>query len=380
MQNKLNDHFIENINIHNKNVICRVDWNVPYDKDTFQIISDFRITSSLKTINYLLEKGAKRICIISHLGRPDGYDKKYSWKPFISQIQKYFKTKICFLKHGIHKETINKLDNTSNTIYLLENIRFHKEETNLSDNSITKLFQQMGDLYVSDAFGSMHRKHLSIVGYKGVSRAYGYLVRDEIQSLNTILKNKKKKVLAIIGGGKMTDKLKLLESLSHVTDGIYITGGNINSIIKDTKYSKYIKSITNNRAKIYMMSDGIAGKTVESEHNNYYCTDELPQDMYFFDSGIRSIIQLDKIIKKYDIIFWNGTLGIVENNKYNYGSTALVHILLKSNKQIIVGGGDTAAFVNKFAHNFDHISTGGGSFIEYISHGGTLPGIEYFES
>lgn len=375
-------NFIKNATLENKNVILRVDWNIPFNADTYTINDDFRIKSSLKTINYILSKNPNRIFIISHLGRPKSEnDSKYSWKHFIEQLQKYFKEEIKFLDKGIHEDSLTELNKNKYKIYLCENIRFHKEETcfdndnNNDNNKLLSIFNKCGNIFINDAFGCLHRGHMSICGYNG-DKYYGYLIQKEVNSLKILIENKNhERILSIVGGGKIDDKLKLLEKLSLKVDGIYIAGGNINSILKEEKYKDYIDDLKSNKAKIYLMNDGLASSDLNTKCN-YYSSAELPIDNYFFDIGMQSIIELNKIIDEYDIIFWNGTLGVVEHDLYKYGSTTLIQLLMKSNKKVIIGGGDTACFVNNFNHNFYYVSTGGGASIDYISNG-NLVGLNY---
>ena len=370
-------NFIENADVQNKNIIMRVDWNIPYNSTNYKINDDFRITSSLKTIKYLLNKDINRLLIITHLGRPkDENDTKYSLKHFLSQFQTYFEDEIKFLERGIHNDSLDELNKNEHKIYLCENIRFHKEETKFNnDSEVTSIFNQMGDVFINDAFGCLHRKHMSICGFLG-EKYYGYLIQKEVNSLKLLINNiNNEKILSIVGGGKIDDKLKLLEKLSLKVDGIYIAGGNINSILKEEKYMNYVNELKKNKSEIYLMNDGLASNDLVSS-SNYYSRDDLPSDKNFFDIGMKSIIELNEIINNYDIIFWNGTLGVVENDLYKYGSDTLIQLLMKSNKKIIIGGGDTACFVNKFNHNFYYVSTGGGASIDYISNG-NLVGLDY---
>jgi len=375
------NYFIENYTYYNKNIIIRVDWNIPFN-DNYEILDNFRITSSLKTINYIYEQNPNRIIIISHLGRPkDKFDLKYSWKNFINQIIKILPN-IILLEDGISIKTLDKLNLNESKIYLLENIRFHNEEINYKtekNNNFNELYNLFGDIYINDAFSSMHRNHLSICGFtKNNNKAYGYLVKDEIKHINLILNNtNNQKILAIIGGSKIDDKIVLLENLSKQIDGIYIAGGLINSIIKNNNHKKFIENIKNNKAIIYEMMDGIASENLNIPYD-YYESNNLPLNKYFYDIGVSSLIQLENIIKTYDIIFWNGPLGVIENDMYKTGSNLLIQILIKSNKKIIIGGGDTASFVNKFHNKFEFISTAGGALIDYISNK-TLIGLEYFK-
>jgi glyceraldehyde 3-phosphate dehydrogenase len=370
--------YIDNYNLSGKKVILRVDWNVPTKNG--KITDDYRIVSSLQTIKKILDDGAEKLIIVSHFGRPVGWDLKYSFKKYIEQIQTYFEESIYFLEHGLTEKTIQDVTSTSSRLYLLENIRFHDEETNYKNYDINKLnniINSISDFYVNDAFGCMHRDHFSICGINTPNKAYGYLVNKEINALEILTKNKdNKKILAIIGGGKMDDKLPLIEKLSTKMNDIYICGGNINSIIKNDM-SEYIKKISSNKALIHFMKDGLCAKSLD-EIPHYNTTEQIDKNYNFYDIGMDSMFELEKLINKNDIIFWNGTLGVIENNLYHYGSSTLVNILINSGKKVIIGGGDTGGFVNKFKHNFYYITTGGGASIDYISND-TLIGLSIFK-
>ena len=380
--NSQKSYFIDSYEMFDKNVILRVDWNIP-TKDGL-ILDDYRIVSSLPTIRKILDDGAKKLIIISHYGRPYGLDEKYSWRKYLDQIQKYFNEfgeQICFLEDGLSDKSLEKINNSSYRVYLLENIRFHDEEENYKKYNVdhlNKIVNLMGDFYVNDAFGCMHRDHYSICGINLPEKAYGYLVHTEINALKILTQNKDNlKILAIIGGGKMDDKLPLLENLSKKVNSIYIGGGNINSIIKND-FSDFIQKISSNKAKIHLMTDGLVAKSLVNEIPHYSNTDKIEKDEYFFDIGEQSMKELENLISQNDIVFWNGTLGVVENDYYKNGSEMLVNLLSKSGKKVIIGGGDTAGFINKFSHNFYYISTAGGASIDYISNN-TLVGLKIFE-
>lgn len=382
---------IDKLDVSGKKVILRVDWNVPTKGDV--ITDDSRIVASLPTIRSLLVKGAQRIVIVSHFGRPKGKTEKDSWRRFLTIIQTYFEEPLFFLEDGLSVRTLDLLDKTDHRLYLLENIRFHDVETNYlsypKDNMEREIMQQLGDLFVNDAFGCMHRDHLSICGVYKNERAIGYLVEKELDALQMLLENPEgKKILAIIGGGKMDDKLPLIEKLSKKMDTIYLCGGNINSILKSSSaeesvkkdMSSFIERITSNRAKIHYMTDGLCAETLTSMPE-YATSRTLPANKNFLDAGINSLFDLDELIQESDIIFWNGTLGVVESNLYHHGSTALVERLIKASiggKKVIVGGGDTGGFVNHFPHNFYYITTGGGATLEYLSNG-SLVGVDFMK-
>jgi len=359
-----------------------VDWNVPTTAD-FQITDDYRVASSMPTIRKILQDGASRLVIMSHFGRPVGHTDKYSWKHYLDKIQYYFGEPVCFLEHGLTQATLDTLEQGTHRVYLLENLRFHDEETNYTkypeDNEARRVIQKLGDFYVNDAFGCMHRDHLSICGIHTNKRAFGYLVNSELEALKILMENKEnKKILAICGGAKVHDKLPLLDALSKKMDHIYIAGGNINGIIKDNM-EDYLTRISKNKARIYLMADGYSATSISNDENDmhYHTIDALPSDEFFYDVGINSMQDLAKLIVDSDVIFWNGTLGVVENKLYCKGSVALVEMLMDSSKQVIIGGGDTAGFVNNYPHQFDFVSTGGGACIDYISNG-SLVGVDFF--
>ena len=380
-----NPYFINNKNFYKKNVLLRLDLNVPM-KDKL-ITDNFRITSAIPTIQRILNDKPNRLMIMSHFGRPNNKEEKYSLKQIVPELEKVIGKSVEFLPHGLSNQTIKDLSKQKSEIYLLENLRFHQEEIkykkmDITNNEVYETIQQLGDIYVSDAFGCMHRDHLSITGVESEEKCYGYLIEKELHALQHITENaSSKKILAIIGGGKMDDKLELLKNLSKKVHHIYICGGNINSIIKNDM-NDYLQEIFSNKSEISLMCDGLCGEDLNTIPKHCSVGD-LQENENFFDIGMQSFNALHQLIKQHDIIFWNGTLGVVENEKFKQGSQLLVNTLKQElqrcpDKKVIIGGGDTGGFVNKYNHNFTHISTGGGASIEYISFN-TLSGLEYFQ-
>lgn len=378
-------YYIDNQNFNRKNVLLRLDLNVPMQDGI--ITDNFRITSAMPTIKRILKDKPNRLMLMSHFGRPNGMEEKYSLKQIIPELEQVMGTSVELLPHGLSNKTIKDLSRQKSEIYLLENLRFHVEETqyksmDMTNNEVYDIIQQLSDVYVNDAFGSMHRDHLSITGVNTPEKSYGYLIEKELNALHSITKNaSSKKILAIIGGGKMDDKLKLLKNLSKKVDHIYICGGNINSIVKNNM-NDYLQEIFSNKSEISLMCDGLCGENLDTIPKHCSVGD-LQENENFFDIGMRSFNALHQLIKQHDIIFWNGTLGVVENEKFKQGSELLVHTLKQElqrcpDKKVIIGGGDTGGFVNKYKHNFTHISTGGGASIEYIS-SNTLPGLKHFQ-
>lgn len=382
-KNNVSPYFIENYNFNRKNVFLRLDLNCPVDNNNI-ITDDFRITSSLKTINRILKDKPNKLLIVSHFGRPKGKDLKYSTRVLLETLEQKMNTHIEFLEHGISQESLNTFNSSSNRIFLLENIRYHAEEEKYksfkdeTENLTINLINKFCNIYCNDAFGCAHRPHLSIIGINCIEKCYGYLMNSEINLLNKILKNNDKKILAIMGGAKMDDKLPLLQSLSKNVNDIYIAGGNINSLLKNNM-KDFISSISNNKSKIHLMKDGLVSTNLENKCLYKKVDDlynSLNTDEYFYDCSVLSIIDINNLIESNDIIIWNGTLGVSENKLYKSSSEIIVDLLKKSNKEVIILGGDTNSFVNQYDNNF-YKSTGGGSSLEYLSYG-SLVGVDFF--
>ena len=284
------------------------------------------------------------------------------------------------LSSGISEETRQILSSCPpQSVFLLDNIRFYPEETKKTESfqSICDTYLSLGDVFVNDAFACSHRDHLSITAPMKVDWAYGYLIQKEVNCLSGITRNiNNERILAIMGGAKMDDKLPLLETLSERVDGIYIAGGNVNSILKEQKYKDFFDRLqSSGKAKIYLMMDGLSSDSLDGTPS-YQLASDLSTSHSFFDIGMQSIVQLNELIDEYDAIFWNGTLGVVESGLYKHGSTALVTSLMQKKKKVIIGGGDTACFVNRFQHDFYYVSTGGGASIDFLSND-TLVGLPF---
>ncbi len=374
---------LDEIDFTNKNVLVRLDFNVPMENNI--ILDDFRIVSALPTIKYILKHNINRLILTSHFGRPKNNEPEYSLIKIHKFLEQILNISIKFLSNGLTDKTLEEINKENNLVYLLENVRFNKAETNFENLSVDQhinlpeynIFNNLFDIYINDAFGCSHRKHLSICGIKSNKiRAYGYLVKKEIDNLDLIIKNntENRKILAIIGGGKIDDKIPMLKSLSKKVSTIFICGGNSNSIIKG-EFVDVFKNIVSNSCSVFIAKDGFGLKDNSKLYLNYENTIYNNKDYYvnMCDIGPNSLNKLFELVNSHDIIFWNGTLGIVENNNFSTGTSLLTNYLISiNNKKIIVGGGDTACFVNKYSHNFTHVSTGGGASIEYISNNGLI--------
>jgi glyceraldehyde 3-phosphate dehydrogenase len=353
-------YYIENYNFNNKNVFLRLDYNVPVNNGS--IMDDFRISSTIPTINKILNDNPKNLILCAHFGRPKGIDKKLSIEFIIPVLKKYLNREIFFLEEGISENTINIINNTNN-IFLLENIRFHDEETNynkiedLNNNKIIKMFRELADIYVLDSFGCLHRKHMSLYDIKNSKKeiAYGYLINKELNNIDMLFNNSNKKILGIIGGNKIKDKLPLIDTLKNIDNSKIFIGGGL---------AKHFKSNNSNQNNLYLTKDGYGNKNLEDKPEYI---GNLDDEKNLFDIGDETIIELKKLINEADIIFWNGALGVIEHDYYKLGSNIIAEYLLddtQKNKKIIIGGGETSTLFPKDSHIY--ISTGGGALLEYL--------------
>jgi len=370
-------YFVGNMDLTNKGVVCRFDFNVPTDH-AGNVTDDFRISSSIETIKLILSKNPKYIVLTSHFGRPNGRESKYSLEFIVPILEKYLDRRIRFLKDGLTSETTETIEKTPEGIYLLENLRFHKEETDYEkglteDNVVLNIYKSLGDVFISDAFGCLHRKHLSICAMRDFGKPYGYgiLIKKELDAINSLINNKDKKVLGIIGGAKIKDKLPIIQSLKKIPNSSVFIGGAL--------------------AKQYTIEDSTREFVSASGHGNKSLEDDLvfiedvyTSDLNVYDISLEGFVYLKKLLSDFDIIFWNGSLGVIEDSKYAAGSISLLNALdLLVDKTVIIGGGETASLVedkNKSPHIY--VSTGGGALLEHLQnkilYNSNLVGLEIF--
>ena len=333
---------IRDFDVKGKRVLVRVDFNVPLSEQG-DILDDFRIKAVLPTIKYLIEQKAK-IILMSHLGRPNGRpDSKFSLKPIALRIEKLLKKKVKFketkkMKHG--------------EVALLENLRFYKEEKE-NNEEFAKNLAKLGDIYINDAFGTCHRAHASVIGVpQYLPSGTGFLLEKEIKTLKNLIKNPEKSLIAIIGGKKVETKVNVIDKLSQIADFVLI--GNL---LRDELKEKDIK--LKFPEKIIEPIDGIE---VEGKE---------------LDIGPETIKIFQEKISQAKTIFWNGPLGLTEDEKFVQGSLAIADAIIEPPAYSIVGGGDLVAFLGKYnlRNKFDYVSTGGGAMLKFLS-GEKLPGLE----
>ncbi len=380
---------LKNLNFESiQNVGIRVDFNVPIDIN-FKITDKTRLERSMETINFIKNKQCN-IFLISHFGRPkENFDEKYSFLKLIEQFEEILEIKLNFISYeSFLKNGLNQLNITKPSINLLENIRFFEGEIK-NDLSFSKSVTNELDLYVNEAFSASHRYHSSVNQMvKNILSAPGFNFEREILAINNIKKSKKKK-LAIIGGSKVSTKIKTLLSLTSTCTDIFIGGAMANNFFKynninvsnslieegsESMIEMIYNSAKSTNCKIHLPSD------VKLDSNEDILVDELPisSDFKILDISFSSHAILEKLISNSDMILWNGPMGMIEDNKFSKGSINLAHLLAKSYADVVIGGGDTILAINMAEEKFESfyfVSTAGGAFLEALEDK-ELPGIE----
>lgn len=385
---------IKDLDIENKKVLLRLDFNVPVDPKTHEITDSTRIMESLSTINYLCEHKAK-VIICSHFGRPDGkIDPNFSLKIVAEKLKKIVKNKVEFATDTVGKDARQKIKTMiPGEIVVLENLRFDKREEE-NDEEFCKELASMVDIYVNDAFGTAHRKHASTYGVaKLLPNAVGFLIGKELKVMNQIMTEPNRPFVAILGGAKISDKIPVIENLIDKADAILIGGGMSYTFLK-AKGGKVGKSMVDNtkvefvkklmekaiskNVEIVLPKDIMCSREFDSkEKPKKFLAMEIDDDYMGLDIGPKTIKMFKKYIKKAGTVIWNGPLGVFENPMYARGTMKVAKFMAKSKAFTFVGGGDSAAAVVKsgYAKEINHLSTGGGASLMLLE-GKILPGIE----
>ena len=389
----MNNLLDQNLTLKGKKVLLRVDLNVPMKSGT--ITETSRIEKILPTIKLLIEKEAK-IIILSHIGRPKGkIVEGMSLKPISKKISEFLNKEVLFDKNQINENTISKINKISNgSIMMLENIRFNEGEE-INDKEFSKKIASLGDIYINDAFSCSHRAHASIEGItKHISSYFGLQITEEINALKKITSEIKKPITLIIGGSKISTKIKIIKNLIKKFDDIIIVGGMANTMLKHTG-SKIGKSIYEHdcenlikeileKSKAYNCQincpiDVIVSKNLHGTGKNKEIG-EIENDEMILDIGPKTILSIKKIIDSSNTVLWNGPAGYFENSNFANGTKEIIKIItektLKDKIFSVAGGGETVAAINKFNKfdSFTFVSTAGGAFLEFLE-GKKLPGI-----
>ncbi len=384
---------VRDIDLKDKKVLVRCDFNVPMDENQ-NITDNTRIVAALPTIKYLLEQNCK-ITLCSHLGRPKGeFKKEFSLVPVANELSKLLNKEIIMAKDVIGEDAISKANNLKNgEILLLENLRFHREETD-NDPEFSKKLAGFGEVFVNDAFGTAHRAHASTEGVTHYLPAVsGFLIEKELKFLDEALQNPERPFMAILGGSKVSDKIGVIESLINKVDTILIGGGmaytffkalgyNVgNSLCEDDKINlamELMEKAKEKGIKFMLPVDNRIGKELTPEtESKIVPSAEIPDGWEGLDIGPETVKLYAEELNNAKTIVWNGPLGVFELEQFATGTNEIAKVLGNINAVKIIGGGDSASAVQKagVAEKMTHVSTGGGASLEFLE-GKKLPGIE----
>ncbi|MEF2690444.1 MAG: phosphoglycerate kinase [Bacilli bacterium] len=381
-------------NLKNKRVIIRCDLNVPI-KDGV-ITDDTRIKESIETINHAVNRGAK-VIILSHLGRvkEESDKEKYSLRCVALRLSELMGHEVKFVPNTRGEEVTNAVNNMKpGDIVMLENTRWedypNKLESN-NDESLSKYWASLGDIFIDDAFGLAHRAHASNVGIANIlPSGLGFLLRKEVLGISSALENPKRPLVIMLGGSKVSDKIGVIENAVKIADYLLIGGGMIFTFYKANSYNVGLSIVDNEsidfckriyeqyKDKIILPTDIVTGTSITSEARTRLTTpNNILDNEIGLDIGVETISKFKNILMNAGTIIWNGPLGVFEVDKFSNGTRKIVDILNMSKAKIVVGGGDTISALNKFGFkNYNaHISTGGGASLEMLE-GKVLPAVK----
>ena len=389
---------IETYDFAGKKALIRVDFNVPLNEN-FEITDDTRIRAALPTIKKVIEKGGSPI-IMSHLGRPkNGPEDKFSLKHLVSHLSVLLDGATVKIAPDCIGAEAKKIANEllPGEVLILENLRFHKEET-AGDEAFAKKLAENGDCWINDAFGTAHRAHAStavIAKFFPNDKMFGYVIGGELESLDKVLANPKRPMTAIMGGAKISSKITVIENMLDKVDNLILGGGMKftfikahggkigNSLCEDEYLETALrieKVAAEKGVKLYIATDVIAADAFSNDANTIECkADEIPDGWMGLDTGAETIATFSEVIKNSGTILWNGPTGVFEMKKFEKGSLAVAEAIVEATKNgafSLIGGGDSVACINQFglADGVSYISTAGGALLEYLE-GKILPGV-----
>lgn len=386
---------IRDINLKDKHILIRVDFNVPMDEDC-NISDDTRIREALPTINYCVDNEPKSIILVSHLGRPKGHQPEFSLQHILKRLERLLDKNVLFADSI---EALQALQEQApkGSIILLENIRFYAEEEK-NDKSLSQKLANLCDIFVNDAFGTSHRAHSSTYGIAEFvpQKVAGLLLKKEIDSFAKALANPLKPVLLIVGGSKVSSKLELLYNILDVVDKIIIGGAMSNtflaslgfdmakSLVEDDLIDEARKILTKaaqKKVKIYLPVDVVSTDNITT-HTNIKITpaQDVPEGYMAVDMGPATTKLFSEVVQSSQTIIWNGPLGIYEISQFSRGTFNLAHCIADTYAFSLIGGGDTADAIERAGErdNMSFISTGGGASLELLE-GKILPAFEVLD-
>ena len=384
---------VRDIDLKGKKVFVRCDFNVPMDENQ-NITDNRRIVAALPTIKYLIEQNC-RIILASHLGRPKGEVKpEFSLAPVAKELSKLLGQEVLMAKDVIGESAKSLAANLQEgQVMLLENVRFHREETD-NDPEFAKQLASMAEVFVNDAFGTAHRAHASTEGVSHyLPSVSGFLIEKELKFLGDALNNPERPFVAILGGAKVSDKIGVIDSLLEQVDTLMIGRGMAYTFFKAQGYEvgnslcepdkcelalNLMKKAEEKGVKFLLPVDTRVGKEFKPDtESKTVAWTEIPEGWEGFDIGEKTIEMFKNELKTAKTVVWNGPLGLFEFDQFAIGTNEIAHALAELDATTIIGGGDSAAAVEKagLADRMTHISTGGGASLEFLE-GKKLPGIE----
>lgn len=389
---------IHSYNFSGKRALIRVDFNVPLNKETFEVTDDTRIRAAAPTILHVLKNGGS-VVLMSHLGRPNGVEEKYSLKHIVDQVAKVMGVPVKFVSDCINEESLNASRNLQpGEILLLENVRFYKQET-AGTESFAEALAKHGDVYINDAFGTAHRAHASttiVANYFPNDKMFGYLIEGEIEAVDKVLNSTEKPLTAIVGGAKVSSKITIIERLLDKVDNLIVGGGMAytfvkaqggkvgNSLVEDDYIDVALNILAKAKEKgvnLYIPVDTIIADRFDNDANRKEVKiDEIPDGWMGLDTGAVTSVDAAKIITASKLILWNGPMGVFELENFQKGTADVANAIVEATEKgafSLIGGGDSVAAINKFglADKVSYVSTGGGAMLEYLE-GIELPGIK----
>ena len=391
---------IDNYDFNGKRALIRVDFNVPFNYQNNVVSDETRIRLAVPTIKKILNDGGS-VVLMSHMGRPDNrFESKFSLKLIHSRIEKLLNVAVKFVDDCISKEAFDcskKL--LAGEVLLLENLRFHRQEKE-GDVAFAKKLAKHGDVFINDAFGTAHRAHSSTAiiadSFSTENKLFGYLIENEIKSVNKVLNSDERPLTAIVGGAKVSSKISIISRLLDKVDHLIIGGGMAYTFIKanggeigDSLFEpdflneaiKIMNSAKKKGVKLYLPIDTIAANSFSNDARiKSVDIREIPNNWMGLDIGKQSIKSFQKIIASSKLILWNGPMGVFELSNFQNGTASVALAVAAATENgafSLVGGGDSVAAVNKYnlTNKVSHVSTGGGAMLEYLE-GKQLPGIK----
>ena len=387
---------VDDYNFESMRALIRVDFNVPLN-DQFDITDDTRIKAAIPTINKVLQDGGA-VVLMSHLGRPkNGPEEKFSLKHLVDHLSKVFGTKVKFANNCVGEDAeLMSANLNDGDILLLENLRFHKEET-VGDPTFARALAAHGDIYVNDAFGTAHRAHAStsIIADNFEKKACGYVMQAEIENAKKVLQEAQSPYTAIMGGAKISDKILIIEKLLDKVDNLIIGGGMSytffkamggsigNSLCEEDKLdlaNDLVKKAKELGVNLMLPIDSVIADAFSNDANTQIAMNHAIEDGWMgLDIGPQAAQVFSDAVKLSKTILWNGPMGVFEMSSFSAGTQAVAEAIVEATENgafSLIGGGDSAAAINKFefGDQVSYVSTGGGALLEYME-GKELPGV-----